>query len=122
LGFCRKNGAYGSCREAEVSGGGVGKKVAEGYVKSNPEGVLQRKIKRKAEGGPVDKTQEVELKSSTKKKEKVESSSKDAAITGEVGRSLWDVNFDYECFVAEHFSDFDEDLAAGEKGTFERVV
>jgi len=32
------------------------------------------------------------------------------------------VNFDYEGFVAKHFGGLEEDLAAGEKGTFERVI
>lgn len=39
-----------------------------------------------------------------------------------MGKSLWDVNFDYEGFVVEHFVGFDEDMAAGDSGTFERVA
>lgn len=53
---------------------------------------------------------------------KFESSSKDVEVAGEVGKSLWDVNFDYEDFVAEHFAGFDEDMAAGDSGAFERVA
>jgi len=66
----------------------LAKKATAGYVKSDPEGIQHGKIKRKAEGGSVDKTVEVETKSPAKKKEKVEISSKNAAEASEKGRSL----------------------------------
>jgi len=52
----------------------------------------------------------------------LESSSHDIVVAGEVGKSLWDVNFDYEGLVAEHFVGFEEDMAAGDAGSFERVA